>query len=85
MDLSGKRAVVTGADSTGGMGCDIAGLVREARISSRWGRPPPAISGHVRRAVGKRRVTWYAKYRAPDSPCRRGGRGEAPKASSSAL
>jgi integrase len=28
---------------------------------------PPAISGHVRRAVGKRRVTWYAKYRAPDA------------------
>jgi hypothetical protein len=84
MDLSGKRALVT-ADSTGGIGYDIAGLVREARISSRRGRPPPAISGHVRCAVGRRRVTWYAKYRLPDRPCRRGGRAEAPKASSSGL
>src|SRR3954454_15675195 len=27
---------------------------------------PPAISGHVRRVERKRRVVWYAKYRAPD-------------------
>src|SRR4051812_4298540 len=27
---------------------------------------PPAISGHVRRMVRKRRVVWYVRYRAPD-------------------